>query len=440
MLQLLLVFMFHSGLVASQQLPAGTHAVDDHSGADAANKQLQAAEANLEKGDYTTAVSLLKTLSLARPKHAQIAYDLGFAEEHTGDEASASEAYARASSLDPTMAEPLVALGLIDARAARSEKAKTELRRAADIKTADPEVRGRALRALAALDESAQPDAARDELLEAVKLNGETADDTALGARLAIRAGDTADAETAYRRAIAADPSNVDAAASLAAILLKAGKQAEAEKVLQTAFSTHPNDPRLITELAALDGQSGKAADGVTLLQQARSANAQLAAAPAATRMLARLQSLAGEDAEAAKLYEGLTNASPADPLLLDEYGGVLVKLARFPEAQAVFTKALAHRDAFPTAQDWAETESHLAFAASRNGNPKLALQALALRATVLPNSPSSLFLQAISFDALHQYGEAVKAYRAFLAVANGKYSDQEFQARHRLVALEHTK
>jgi hypothetical protein len=33
-----------------------------------------------------------------------------------------------------------------------------------------------------------------------------------------------------------------------------------------------------------------------------------------------------------------------------------------------------------------------------------------------------------------------VRAYRAFLSVANGKFPDQEFQARHRLIALQNVK
>jgi len=40
----------------------------------------------------------------------------------------------------------------------------------------------------------------------------------------------------------------------------------------------------------------------------------------------------------------------------------------------------------------------------------------------------------------LHQTKEAEKAYTAFLAVAEGKYPDQEFQARHRLIALKNMK
>jgi len=69
-----------------------------------------------------------------------------------------------------------------------------------------------------------------------------------------------------------------------------------------------------------------------------------------------------------------------------------------------------------------------------------MTLRALAARATVLPNSPASLFLEATAHDTLHQTKEARESYKAFLAVAGGKFPDQEFEARHRLVALEHMK
>jgi hypothetical protein len=95
-------------------------------------------------------------------------------------------------------------------------------------------------------------------------------------------------------------------------------------------------------------------------------------------------------------------------------------------------------RPGFPSDGEWGEAAGHLAFAASRNHEPNVTLQALAQRATVLPNSPASLFLEATAHDTLHQNKDAERAYRAFLALAGGKYPDQEFQARHRLIALEH--
>ena len=116
------------------------------------------------------------------------------------------------------------------------------------------------------------------------------------------------------------------------------------------------------------------------------------------------------------------------------------MKESRFADAEAVLAKAVSMKAAFEQPDDWAEAAAHLAFAASRNQDPHTTLQALAARATVLPNSPSSLFLEAIAHDTLHETRDAVKAYRAFLAVADGKYPDQEFQARHRLVALDHMK
>jgi len=67
-------------------------------------------------------------------------------------------------------------------------------------------------------------------------------------------------------------------------------------------------------------------------------------------------------------------------------------------------------------------------------------LQALALRATVQPPSPSSLYLEATANDALHQSTQAVEFYKQFLAAAAGKFPDQESQARQRLAVLQPAK
>jgi Flp pilus assembly protein TadD len=129
---------------------------------------------------------------------------------------------------------------------------------------------------------------------------------------------------------------------------------------------------------------------------------------------------------------------NPRDPTLLDDLASTLVEQQNFAEAQTLLTKAVAMRSGFPSDSVWGEAAGHLAFAASRNHDPQLTLQALTERATVLPNSPAALFLEATAHDALHQYKDAERAYRAFLALAGDKYPDQEFQARHRLIALEH--
>ncbi len=54
-----------------------------------------------------------------------------------------------------------------------------------------------------------------------------------------------------------------------------------------------------------------------------------------------------------------------------------------------------------------------------------------------LPELPSSYFLRATCYDHLRQFAEAVENYKAFLAASNGQFPDDEWKARHRLIAIE---
>jgi len=236
------------------------------------------------------------------------------------------------------------------------------------------------------------------------------------------------------------EPGNADAVAGLAHVLVREKKIAEAETLLAEALKAHPDDPRLVAQLALAYSSEDKAAQAIPLIEKLRASRAGYAADPGMTGMLANLYAMNGQNAEAEKLYRGLVAGSPNDAGLLDDLGGVLVKQMKYPEAETVFAKAVSMRDGFADPKDWGAAAEHLAYAASKNGHPQVTLQALTERATVLPNSPASLFLQAISHDSLHETKQAAEAYRAFLAVANGQFPDEEFQARHRLVALEHVK
>lgn len=425
----------------AQQLPAGTRSSDDQTREDTARQQIRAAESALEQQDYKGAEAKLKALMADSPAQAndgRVLYDLGFAEERNGEEADAAKAYTASIAALPGFAEPRIALGLLDARAGRNDAARHELMEAAELPTAAPYLRARALRALAHLNEASQLAAAREELLEALKLTPETPDDVLMGAELAERADDPADAETAYRRALVLTPGDLDATAGLAHVLQQQGKLAEADTVLSPALKAHPDDPRLVAEAATLYAAEGKAAQAIPLIEQLRKSHPALASDPATTRLLAQLYTSSGDYANAEKLYAALAASQPADPSLLDDLGSAQVRQGEYAAAEATLTRAVAMRGAFHDDKAWAEAEAGLAFAATKNNDPQGALQALAARATVLPNSPSSLFLEATAYDSLHQSKQAAQAYRAFLAVANGKFPDQEFQARHRLVALEH--
>ena len=105
-----------------------------------------------------------------------------------------------------------------------------------------------------------------------------------------------------------------------------------------------------------------------------------------------------------------------------------------------MLARVVAQPGLWPGKQALGEAAGHLAFAASANNDPAGCLRALEVRATVLPPSAPALFLSAISEDKLHRAKAAQQDYQAFLAASNGANPDEEFEARHRLVALEHSK
>jgi hypothetical protein len=55
----------------------------------------------------------------------------------------------------------------------------------------------------------------------------------------------------------------------------------------------------------------------------------------------------------------------------------------------------------------------------------------------LLPEIPITYFLRASACDHLHDWKTAAMNYHLFLKSAQGLYPDQEWQAKHRLIAIE---
>jgi predicted Zn-dependent protease len=409
---------------------------EEHRDPKAEAKSAKLAEANeaLQAQDYPKALKLLTPLAEADPKDAHLLFDLAVAQDQLDQNSPAEASYRQAIADDETYLDPRVGLGLLLARAGRTADAHTELLAAVALKSDDAPLRARAYRALARLDVATAPGPARDELLEALKLTPTTPEDTELSAELAAGATNgQAAAEQAYRKSLAAEPNDPAATAGLAHLLLQAKKATEAEPMLTAALAEHPGDTRLTVQLAAVYAAEGKNDEALPLVEQLHTAHPD---EPAVSRMLADLYAGSGDYAKAEPLLATLGGASPQDGVLADDHADALIHLGRFAEAVALLKPIVAQPILFHSPQDLGSAASHLAFASSENHDPVGCLQALVVRGTVLPPSPSSLFLEAISHDRLRQRKEAAEAYKRFLAAANGKFPDQEFQARHRLVAL----
>ena len=441
---LAVLFVMFSTLLtipAHAQLPPGTTDTTQHPQPQTQDPLLTQANDALDKHDYPTALKLLTTLTEKSPNDPHLLYDLAFTQDalaETPDQTTTAETtYRRAIAADPTFFDPHLALGLLLARSGKLSLARAELLKATTLTTDNPLLKARAFRALARIDQSSDPAAASDELLSALKLSPETADDILLAGELAEASGDPASAEAAYRRLLAVDPQNHDATAALTHLLLHQQKPDQAETLLTAALAKDPDNPTLNAQLATLYEQQNKPAQALPIVEKLHAAHPN---DPAITRLLARLYSRNQQYDKAAPLYAALVASSPNDLSLLDDYADTLIHLKRFAEAEAILKRAVANPSAFSSKEDLGNAASHLAFAASANNDPATTLQALTLRATVLPNSPSSLFLEATAHDKLHQFKQATDLYKQFLSVANGNFPDEEWEARHRLITLEHTK
>lgn len=420
---------------ALAQLPAGTRDATSERQQDPL--RTQAIDA-IQKGDYAAAVKALSALAEKNPRDAQVLYNLGSAHDALDQPGQADNAYRRAITAAPNMVEAHLALGLLLARNGKPGEAHSELATATTIPNGDPALRAHAYRAMARLDQAGNPAAASDELLAALKLTPETPDDTLLTGELAMANNDAPGAEAAFRRLLAADPGNAQAIAALAHLLVQQNKLDQAEPLLAAALEKHPDDPSLNAELASIYERAGdpaKAARALPLVEKLHAASPQDASV---ARLLARLYSRNGQYEKALPLLVSLATASPGDPTLLDDEGDILIRMKRPADAQTVLEHAIADPRAFPTPQAFGVAASHLAFAAANNNDPNTVLRALSLRDKVLAQTPSSLFLAATAHDKLHQVKEASDLYKQFLSVAKGQFPDEEWEAKHRLSALEH--
>jgi Tfp pilus assembly protein PilF len=422
---------------AHAQLPPGTtDASATQTTAPADPLRAQAADA-LDKQDYPAALKLLTTLIAKYPTEAPLLYNLGYVEDARNNDADATAAYQKSIAADPTFFPPHLAFGLLLARTGKLTEAHAELLKATALTTEDPTLKARAWRALARLDQAADPAAASNDLLEALKLSPESIDDALLAGELAESAHDLPTAEAAYRRILRTRADDPTITAALAHLLVSLKRGAEAEPLLTAAIAKHPDDPTLISQLAATYAAEDKTADAIALVDKLHTARPD---DDNLTRLLAHLYSDNKQPEKAAPLYTALLLHSPHDAQLLADAGETELALHSYPEAQATLSRAVADPKAFANPADLGSTAENLAFAASHNKDPELVLQALTLRASVLPQSPASLFLAATAHDSLHHVKQASDLYKQFLAASAGKYPDQEWEASHRLIALQHSR
>jgi predicted Zn-dependent protease len=407
------------------QAPAAAQVVEPQS----VSVEVAEAEAAIVKSNWKTAGAKLDLWLATHPGDARALFDAAYVADAQNRLDDAVGLYQRAAAANPTSFEAHVELGMLLARQGKPAEARPELAAATQLDPgeAGAAAKARAWRALAEIDRADNPAQASEDLLEALKLTPETEDDALLAASLADQAGQSEAAETAYRRILAKDPKSAPANAGLAHLLIAHKQYPEAETLLRAALVQSPEDIALTAQLAAVLAAQDKA-EALPLFQKLHS---DYPGNPAITRMLAEVLADAGDAAGSDKLFAGLLTASPEDPDLLVAHGQNLIRLLKYAEAYAVFDKATKLDSA--NADGWVG----LAFAASKTNRPAVTLHALTMRSKYLPEVPSTYFLWATAYDALHDKAAATTYYHHFLDSSAGKNPDLELEARQHLRLLE---
>ena len=396
--------------------------------------ELTDAEAAIASSDWKTAAARLDAYLQTHATDARALFDAGYVADHQDQLDRAAAFYRRAVEANPNSFESHLGLGLLLARQGKRDEAHSELIAATTLDPGEsgPELKARAWRALARLDKpgpdgEGNANVASNELLEALKISRETADDTLLAADLAEDSGKHDAAEAAYRRVLASDPKSVAANSGLAHVLIERKQYPEAEKLVRAALQLEPESPVLSAQLATVLAAQNNA-DALPLLQKLHAAHPENLAI---TGMLADVLAEAGDAPGSDKLYTMLLGKNPDDISLLVSHGQNLVRQQQYTQALAVFDKATKLDSA--NADAW----TGIAFSASKLHQPSLAIHALTMRSKFLPDVSATYFLWATSYDTLNDKVAAITYYHHFLESSGGKFPDQEWQAKQRLLVLE---
>jgi tetratricopeptide (TPR) repeat protein len=405
-------------------LPPGASSPDSAQ----ASNPLADIENAIDAKNFSLAASRLDVYLSVHANDARALFDRGYVEDAQGHTDAAEAWYRKAVAADPKQFESHMALGLILA-AKGDPAAKEQLQAATQLEPnpPNPAAKAQAYRALARLLLHSDPEAARDALVSALKLTSETPEDALLTAQIAEAAGNNDVAEEAYRRVLQSQPDSAEAAAGLAHALIAEKRYADAQPIVETALQHDPKSPTLNAQLAAILNAQGKQADALTVLEKLQALEPKNRAV---TQMLADAEAQAGNLDKAGAAYAELLSATPADPDLLDAQGQVLIRQKQYSQAIDSFRKAVSVRPGDVDA--W----SGIAFASSETHQVQQELDALSTRSKFAPETPATLFLRATAYDNLHQTKAAADYYHRFLTAAQGKFPDQEWQAKHRLVTL----
>jgi Flp pilus assembly protein TadD len=396
---------------------------------DPAQAQVDQAESAIENRDYATAEKSLQDVVAKDPKNFRAWYDLGFLYNVTERQSEAIEAYRKSVEANPQVFESNLNLGLLLERKGDPQAAKYLVAAIALKPTSHPEQSlSQAYLSLGHVLEKTQPEEALKAYGKAAELQPKDPTPHLQTAILLEQQKNTSAASQEFQKALDLDANNRDALAGLVNTYSRSGQLPQAETLLRRMATSEPQNATLHIQLGRVLAAQKKDDAAITELTK----GLELAPGDAvANRELIQLLLDAKKYSEAIVRIKPAVQANPVDPDLHYLLGTTYLRNKNFAEAQAELMQAVKLKS------DFGQAYGDLAFAASENKDYKLCAMALDVRAKFLPETPFTYFLRATALDHLHEWPDAITNYQKFLSVAEGKYPDQEWQAKHRLIAID---
>ncbi len=275
---------------------------------------IRLADLELEHGRMNEA-ELLYLRAAAVDDSAAVAYGMGRVAEERGAYPEAIEQFQRALKLQPRASVIHYHLGQAHRELGEFDRAEDELAQSGPnrVAMADPlmhELTTLAIGALPHLDRG----------------------------HAAAREGRLADAESAYRRAVAADPTNAGAHESLATLLVRRGDAEGAIEHFGVAVRLEPENARTHSDLGALLAELGRTDRALEHL--GRAVELEPALAPALLA-LGKLQSRRGRFADAERAFREVLGRDPGNGDARLGLGAVLAQSGDFEQAVVELEAAL---------------------------------------------------------------------------------------------------
>lgn len=385
---------------------------------------LEQANNAIDKMDFASAIEPLQKYIAQRPDEPYPHFQLGYAYAGLKRADEAKNEFSRAITLNPKMAAAHQNLGLVLMDSDPAAAASAFLH-SAELQPADSRPR---FLAGFSLEQAGKIPEAIEQYRAALALSPKDYEAHFALGRALLRSNDAAGAADQFLAAIASRGDAAPARLGLATAQLAQKKYDAANGAFAEYLKLKPGDKSAHFDRASALLNLSRFDEALTELDLSNSGPAP---SVDALKMRGEIFMQQKKWKEAGDTLKQAISLPPQDPELAAWMGHIDIQLHEYPAAIRALEQAYAGN---PKSSD---TLGDLAEASYLNGNYAEALDAMDRLAKLETPKPGSWFVRAICYDKLLRKTEAIEAYQKFLDQDGGQHDTQDFQAQHRILALQ---